>query len=78
MVDLNFTEFFYSQRPKELAEYRRLKGKKTLELMDADSSPAPDVEEPVGKLLGEVQRKSLWKFGKRKRKRGKRKPKRRR
>ena len=72
MVDLNFGEFFYSQRPKELAEYRRLKRLQAAEAVVADE------KEGAKKLLDEVKRKSPWRFNKRRRKRSKGKKKRRR
>ena len=67
MVDLNFTEFWYLGKPKELAEYRRLK-----RLQAAKNAASADKED-AKKLLDEVKRKSPWRFNKRRRKRNKKK-----
>ena len=63
-VDLEMTEFFYSQRPKELEEYRRLK---TLEQVRLDNGEAE-------RLADEISQKSQFRdkgpARKRKKKRG--------
>ena len=65
MVNLNFTEFFYLGRPKELAEYRRLK---------AAMKDEKVVEVVLSELKGRKPMKSRKKFRKR-RKRFPRTPK---
>ena len=54
MVDLRMTEFFYSQRPKELAEYYRLKSK-----AEAETEVKKD-NASVEQLAEEIARKSIY------------------
>lgn len=56
MVDLRMTEFWYSGKPDELAEYRRLKEK-------------AEVDRKASDIVDEVSRKSRFKTNKRPRKR---------
>ena len=64
-VDLKFTEFFYSQRPEELGEYRRLKSLKILKR--PREKGAFDAKAEL--LLSEIKAKSPYRNGKRRRKR---------
>ena len=54
MVNLEFSEFFYSQRPLELAEYRRRKGLKRVE---ADNAKAEELAEDIQRNRGFRTRK---------------------
>lgn len=64
MVDLRMTEFFYSQRPEELAEYRRLKAQKEVSVGNEKA------EQLAESLFAEPVQKLRKKRQKRKKKRG--------